>query len=347
MEITFIFGNGFDIQLGLASRYSDFLKRYAFRSNSSDNKNIEEFKKYLRDSDNQELWADAEKAMGIHLQNFGDDTIGDYHERIEDFEIQMIDYLESQQARCSYVEKEKIGQIFFDFITLSYNDVLNGRSSGLTVDDENELEIYNFITFNYTNLLDNVVSCCVENDFISPISNGVFHVHGTLDTQIIMGVNDESQLNLRGGVTLTELIGDELIKPQMNRRLKTGCESEVKKVINDSDVIYTYGVSYGETDKLWWDVIRNWLKKDTKHKLVVFIKDPSKKISSKLLWHADIYEDRQRATILKKLGIKSKDVDFKRLAKQIYIILNTTRLNLKELVLSDEPGKKIAVRQMR
>lgn len=339
MDITFIFGNGFDIQLGLKTSYSDFLREYAPGWNdASDSENICKFKEYLNQANNRELWADAEKAMGLHLQNYNDDTIEDYHERIEDFETQMIEYLESQQARCSYIEKWEIGRIFLDFISLSHNDVLNDRLSDSRADDDLE-DTYNFITFNYTDLLDNVVSCCLNNKNIT-LNRNIFHVHGTLDTQIVMGVNDESQLDLRGGVTLTELIRDELIKPQMNRRFKTGCESEAKAIINNSDVIYTYGISYGETDKMWWGVIKEWLKKDSKHKLIVFIKDQLKGVNSKLPWHISIYEDRKRRDILKKLGVRSKDVDYKRLLNQVYIILNTTRLNLKELVLSNEQNEQ-------
>lgn len=333
MNITFIFGNGFDIQLGLKTSYSDFLRLYGLLD-SSDSENICEFKKFLKQTENRELWADAEKAMGLHLQNYNDNTIEDYHERIEDFETQMIEYLESEQARCSFVEKEKIGQIFLDFIMLSHNDVLNDRLSDFEADDE-LTDTYNFITFNYTDLVDNVVSCCLENKNII-INRNIYHVHGTLDTQIVMGVNDESQLDLRGGVTLTEFIKDELIKPHMNRRFKTGCESEAKKTIMNSDVIYTYGVSYGETDKLWWNEIRVWLKKDYKHKLIVFTREPLKTAKSKLPWYVNLCEDRKRKDILKKLGIRSLDVDYERLLDQVYVILNTTRLNLKELVLLNE-----------
>lgn len=350
MNITFLIGNGFDIQLGLKSSYSDFLRSYTpnWNGSNSNNKNIADFKWYLQRRDNQELWADAEKAMGIHLKDFNDDTIGNYHERIEDFETQMIDYLESQQARCGYTEREKIAQIFLDFLLHSFNDVLNDRACEFG-DNAERKDNYYFITFNYTNLLANVVSCCLEylNTTNVSVSDIIYHVHGTLDSQIIMGVNDESQLDLGGGVTLTELIKDELIKPIMNNRLGGGAELEAEKIIINSDVIYTYGISYGETDRLWWDVIRKWLKENSEHKLVVFIKEPNKKISSKIPWHARIYEDRKRADVLKKLGIWLNDADYKRLLSQIYIILNTTRLNLKELVLSDEPVKEVAVQQTR
>lgn len=335
MNITFIFGNGFDIQLGLASRYSDFLLNYTMRLGSSDSKNIKEFKEYLQSADGQELWADAEKAMGIHLQDFNDDTIGNYHERIEDFETQIIEYLESQQARCNYVEKEEIARIFWEFITSSFYDVLNGRAKDFgNVGVGNR---YHLITFNYTNVLDNVASCCHDYDPITDnYLDDVCHIHGTLDTQIIMGVNDKSQLDLRGGVTLTSLIEEELIKPQMNSRLDS--KSKAEKMITDSDIIYTYGISYGETDKVWWDRISKWLRASRDHKLVVFIKDPSKKISPKIPWMLNTYEHRMRENILKKLGIMRFNGDYGRLLEQVYIILNTERLNLKEILLSTISG---------
>ena len=47
MNITFFIGNGFDIGLGLKTRYEDFYKEYC-DAQDTDTKNITEFKKTLK-----------------------------------------------------------------------------------------------------------------------------------------------------------------------------------------------------------------------------------------------------------------------------------------------------------
>ena len=343
MNITFIFGNGFDIQLGLASRYSDFLDAYI--AMPSESETILEFKKYLKDSKNRQLWSDAENAMGEYLGYFDDENIDWYHERIEDFETHMIEYLEAQQNRCTYALKSDIEEAFINFITKSSKDVLNNRSMELypAVINSNSNSIYRFITFNYTNLLDNIVKCCSKEGlnqrehFLCKNEFGpVIHIHGTLDSQIIMGVNDETQLDLSGGVTLTDPLRWELIKPKMDGEFLNNQDIRIMTEIQQSDIIYIYGVSYGKTDMLWWNELEKWLKANPAHKLVAFIREPTRKINNRLPWAELVYENTKRADILRKLGIQRYDPEFDKLINQIYIILNTSRLNMKGLILPFE-----------
>ena len=42
-------------------------------------------------------------------------------------------------------------------------------------------------------------------------------------------------------------------------------------IIQNSDEIYIYGMSLGETDMFWWKAIAEWFEKDLiNHKLVVY-----------------------------------------------------------------------------
>ncbi len=60
MNILFLIGNGFDINIGLKSKYIDFYKYY--NSIKSDNEIITALKESL--SINDENWSDLETALG-------------------------------------------------------------------------------------------------------------------------------------------------------------------------------------------------------------------------------------------------------------------------------------------
>ncbi len=341
MNITFILGNGFDIQLGLNSRYSDFLKQYVIPL-PQDSELIRDFKNELRKNKNRELWSNAEMAMGDYLGKYSDATLFDYIECVEDFETRMVEYLMNQQSRCVYDRKSKIKEIFTSFLFESYKDVLVRRGEEVRPSDSGN-HTYNFVSFNYTNTIDRIIACCgnenstirarrVNNVYYTDSFSKVYHIHGTLDSQIIMGVNDERQLNLKSGITISDELRWEIIKPKMNSESRNHWDVPVKQVIRQSDIIYIYGVSFGDTDLLWWQELTKWLKQSSNHKLVVFVRD--KRGYNKTLPAAEIRFDRTRRTeILRKLSVEDNDEHYETLLEQIYIVLNTTRLELKDILI--------------
>lgn len=240
----------------------------------------------------------------------------------------------------------------YEFIFSSYKDVLDSRFRDIepSLDSNHN---YRFISFNYTNVIDNLLACTAqsnshlrirktaagysrEDNFIPPL-----HVHGTLDTQIIMGVNDESQLNLTGGVSLNKYVQWALVKSAQNAETNNNWDKPAKDVIQKSDIIYIYGVSYGETDALWWTEIRNWLKSNSQHRLVAFFRSTSSDLYDESLpWMVRMYDDTKRTEILVKLGFKQDDPAFESLLDQVYIIRDTKRLDLKEVL---QPKKELAI----
>ena len=73
MNITYIIGNGFDINLGLKSRYVDFYKDYIKRSSTDDAVYIQKFRNEINEFVKQDSnkkdentidWRDLEVALG-------------------------------------------------------------------------------------------------------------------------------------------------------------------------------------------------------------------------------------------------------------------------------------------
>lgn len=343
MNITYILGNGFDIQLGLKSRYSDFLEEY-IKPKGSDTVNVSEFKKYLKNHNDCMWWSDAEVAMGEHLGEFTNETIDKYTEQMENFEDELGEYLDCEQSRCIWEDYTEIGERFIKFLETSFEDIFNNRTISVGERDRQ----YNFISLNYTNTIDKILECCkkvkrgdvihkdlINNRWRDGVLGQLCHVHGDLKSQIIMGVNDESQLRVNDRLTVGDVLKWQFIKEDMSKASNHTEDRKARNLIANSDVIAIYGVSYGESDARWWSEIAKWLKGNTDHKLVAFIYEESMSYKPRVPWSRAKHEEKIRKEILGKLGINDEKI-FNELKGQVYLIRNTEKLNLQELIRPEE-----------
>lgn len=343
MNITYILGNGFDIQLGLKSRYSDFLAEYV-KPKDGDSENVRAFREYLKERPNCEWWSDAEKAMGKDLGRFSDETVEVYREQLINFQDELVEYLQTQESECSWDEAEKIRDKFAMFLRKSL--------SNMRVDEYraacSESKRYYFISLNYTNLIDRILQCCKNsggniiykdpgrNSRVQDTLGKLCHVHGDLNSEIIMGVNDESQLVINPELTIDNEIRWQFLKGEMGRQSPWARDSTAKNFISQSDLIVVYGVSYGETDARWWNEITEWLEHNPQRRLIAFIYDINDKINSRVAYVRISYENRKKEEILEKLGISKEAAYFDILKEQVYIADATKGLHLRELIHPEE-----------
>lgn len=314
MNITYILGNGFDIQLGLKSRYCDFLEEY-IKPKDGDSENVRAFREYLKERANYERWSDAEKAMGEDLGRFSDETVGIYRDQLINFEDELADYLDKQESACNWDRAEEIRDRFVEFIRMSIVKVAKDIYEQPDVSNRN----FNFISLNYTALIDKVFRCCL-----------------LLVDGIIMGVNDESQLTISPELTIDDEIRWQFQKDELSKRSLKDRTEAAKDLIEYSDVIVLYGVSYGETDARWWNEITKWLKHDEDHRVLAFIYDEDTKLNSRNLYRKTSYENKKKEEILKKFGVSRESVYFDILKEQLYIADATKDLNLRELIHPEE-----------
>ncbi len=336
MNITFIFGNGFDLQIGLKTSYRDFLETYKIIDEKTDSDNIIAFKKEI--AVNSDRWSDAETEFGKHLGKYSDDTFALFVERKRNFAEAMRQYLLLQQQLCDYSETEKINVGFSDFIFHSYNDVMN-RKGRMLAPPNNQGIVYGFITFNYTDVINRILDCFpprsksvmrrgVYDDFFGK----VIPVHGTLETAPMFGVNDASQMDSSGGVTVTPEVEYNLIKPVLNQASGYNYDAPAKKMIDQSSIIYIYGLSFGITDKLWWNLLAEWLIRDPNHKIVWFKKD-DRDINLHIAEEELSAESEYRRELLSHLGFDTGSEDYKKVLDRVFIIHNTQRLEMGKILL--------------
>ena len=262
MNITYIIGNGFDVNLGLKTRYQDFYDYYQNQPSPS-----EEVKQLKANIDrNKENWADLELALGEYTSNFKDSNSA--IEVLVDLCDHLTEYLKLQSLLIPQ-SNEKIKEEMLRCLA-------NPNEFFLPTDKE-RIESYYYhrlpahgkitiLSLNYTPSIERILDY-KDNQPISIDSNDswlgygaevhrILHPHHTLDDIILVGLNDESQI---ANQTLcnNEAFKENFIKPACNKMLSSGNENQCSDVINNSDLFVVFGSSLGATDKLWWQKIAN------------------------------------------------------------------------------------------
>lgn len=280
MNITFLIGNGFDVNLGLKTQYRDFYEYYK----KHDPKDI--ISKSINNESNYELWSDLELGLGLFLKNIHKDQIDEYLNSKDKLEEMLTEYLLIENKRL--ILNADISTEFKNKIINFYKD--------FSVEDKEECQKilaycdekinYKFVTYNYTDALDRIIAKTVKdiNPFYTHKYAGTIfhdtlseplHIHGSLGQDMILGINDTSQINNSLLKNNTD-IKDCIVKPTVNKNLRNKRIASMEKIINDSSYICLYGLSMGDTDNIWWSYLIKWLLRSQKNRLVLFVYDSTK-----------------------------------------------------------------------
>ena len=260
MNVTFLIGNGFDLRLGLKTRYTDMYKGYI--NSPTNDKVIADFKEILRSDSikNYQTWGDFEMAMARHAKNFK--TEKDFISCVRDFKKYMSSYLK-QEEQVLLNDLKNFPDIFTSFNNETYASLTKFYTNGLTPNVINQIKqierksnavYYRFINFNYTKTLDALLEEYMKRHI--HIQNPI-HIHGDLK-DAVLGVNDIFQLGeLPYSVSLR--LKRAFIKPEFNKMFDDSRVQDAITLIEFSDVICTYGMSLGDSDAMWKDKIFEWL----------------------------------------------------------------------------------------
>ena len=84
----------------------------------------------------------------------------------------------------------------------------------------------------------------------------VIHVHQDLNTGILMGVDNGTQI---ANEAFAKMYGirARMIKPFINEMFAAGNDQRCYDAISNANVIILFGTSFGETDEMWWNCLKN------------------------------------------------------------------------------------------
>jgi len=285
--VTFIIGNGFDIRVGLKTKYPDFYEVYS-KCQKEDSKTIIEFKdNILKDkSHGWKNWSDFELQMGKHSNEFqGKTLIEDFIECFNDFVTSFNKYLESE---CESIEWSAVSAAdkrnFSSSIINFYKHLTQVRQDKIKKRINRRASV-NFLQLNYTNAFDNMLDMKnprlfdevnqYEHNYIGVLGKNL-HLHGVFGKggYMTMGVDNESQIK-NASMNTDSRINKIFVKPRFLDALQArnvnqdSHRAKAEHVIGNSSIICIYGASIGDTDGFWWEKVGNWLKK-SQGTLIIF-----------------------------------------------------------------------------
>lgn len=346
MEITFFIGNGFDLSFGLETRYKDFydyltaddeLTSDDEKNNtlSDDNLFLKEIKKFMEenskidilDNDDKNIdWSDFEQALGAYTEKLKDTTDGErYLDDLQEFRKAFINYIAMQEAKFE-IDKESARAMFKN---LSFNFY-----KGIRKQDENTIREFlrqthnptynfNFINFNYTNTLSKIIKQTTTIDDSNSgkyIAKVPIHVHRTLKTGTLLGVNDVSQIANPDIFEANDI--RDIIKPEMQSYDDSTIVDRINKQIGRTNIFVIYGMSMGVTDKIWWEKIANQVISHNKYLIInKHLTDEEKEEVNTQPRSRRQYMESVENEFANNLNLEDKDKD--RLLKRTFVILGS------------------------
>ncbi|PVH25145.1 AbiH family protein [Sphingobacterium corticibacter] len=322
MNILYIIGNGFDINLGLKTRYSDFYNYY--EKQQSDDVLVNKLKENIKlDLEN---WSDLELAFGMFTKNLND--IDEFDRVYEDIVDKLCDYLEAEELKFEHKNADT-SKLLNDLYTPESSLALGFKEELINFKQRFGATTWkvDVITLNYTRTMERILNDKYSNTFIGSHTHGkvkfgdIQHIHGYTDDRVILGVNDETQLGKIDFRTNREIL-EALIKSVGNQAQQHQVDRKCVNYINSAQIICIFGSSIGETDNYLWIQIGEQLKRD--FRLIIFKKGEAIKQrfghkparSQRAI--KKLFLDRTNLTDEEKLQVECK----------IYVALNTEMFTL-------------------
>lgn len=257
MRITFLLGNGFDLNLKLKTSYNDFIEEY--KMIQEDDRDIEFFKNHIKR--NLTLWSQAEEALGNYTEKFctNDSQMETFLKCHKDFSEKLADYLQEEMQRFLECIRDIDIEMYFGYALSKVTKGVHKSEDKFLekIDSRNkDQDIYNFINFNYTDTLKKCYEVTKMNPQFRKKMGELIHIHGDTYSNMLFGVNDETQIANR--FLFSECKEDyiaQIIKPKNNELFRAEVLKKAINILHESDVIYLYGTSMGITDLVWWEYL--------------------------------------------------------------------------------------------
>lgn len=282
MNVTLILGNGFDLNMGLPTAYSDFYKYYMQVDSPKTTRPIKQ-----GIENNPETWADLEKNLGeiskeymqdsdAYIEAFENvrDELTKYLIVVDEYEIPNIDKLATHFLR----DILEVDRFLDNMPKQEYRQFLPSLNS------PNDIEL-TVVNFNYTSTVEKLMA--IQNEFAMPPKkltfHEVIHVHQDLNMGILMGVDNKSQIANEAYAGMYA-VRARIVKPFINEMFAAENDLRCHDAISNANLIILFGTSFGETDDMWWECLKN----ATYNRNVRIICSPYEHESAKPLHESDI-----------------------------------------------------------
>ena len=186
-------------------------------------------------------------------------------------------------------------------------------------------KVIDIISFNYTRTIEALLGKTPVQSSGYEVKAPI-HVHGYYDSRMIMGVNDVLQIDneeLRKNTYIT----DALVKSKNNHAYGISHTNRCSQLIKEAQLLCTYGLSFGETDIMWWQKICKEIKERNDLLVLVhwYVKDLPDYSNS---GHKLQYLMNQTTDKLLSLGGIAEN-ERSKYSNRIYVAINSPKFNFK------------------
>ena len=321
MNILYIIGNGFDLNLDLKTSYKDFYDYYKAVKSSKDN--VNKLKRQI--SNNYKNWSDLELALGQYTEEFN--STDDFDEVFEDIGEQLAEYLKKEENKFDFnkINKEKLFENLVKpevFLPLAENNKIRAHKNKYI---RNEW-VVDIVTFNYTKIIDNIIgetkNIKLGHHLVRTHNvtlRSIEHIHGYCDNRMVLGVNDVSQLKNKEFHQNLDVL-EAIVKEKCNVAYGHAIDNHFKTKIQQANFICIFGSSIGDTDNIWWEQIGRRLK--TEQIPIIIFTRGEEVISPRIGYKNNRTKRKMRNYFLKKTKLTKEEID--RISENIFIALDTT-----------------------
>lgn len=318
MQILYIIGNGFDLNLGLETSYNHFYKHY--ETVKSDNVNVQKLKENI--SKTYDSWSDLELELGNYTQHL--EKIEEFDQISFDIGEELSKYLQIEENKLEKTEFDQ--QKFFDYLCYPEKLFFPADEEKLVKFKQKWINSHwnlNIYMLNYTTVIEKIFGAKQKNILLgNHTSNATIklgeikHIHGYLDNDMVIGVNDISQIKKESFKENRDVL-ESIVKTDCNRANRNNIDRQFTNKINGANLICIFGSSIGDTDNKWWELIGERLKSDCY--LIIFSKGAE--IPARIRYMQARAERTIKNDFLNKTNLSEKEMET--VEEKIYIGLNS------------------------
>ena len=263
--MTVMVGNGFDLSAGLKTSTTRFMDFFS-KNHASDEGPVGRLAGCIEKEGAQE-WADFEKKLGEYTSNlefFEGNAVEAALDCKEAIDVDLAAFIASEDKKASdeFIEANSesvmasLAYWYSALQPLERQQILGHYSTDLGLN-------VSIVTFNYTTLLPRLFNAFGTSEHSTPEDSwGVSFIrlihlvqaHGALGREPICGVNDVSQIG-SGALSKNEDIVSTFVKGEIQKLFGSVDDRRAEDIILGANILIIFGLSLGETDIRWWEIV--------------------------------------------------------------------------------------------
>lgn len=289
MNVTWIIGNGFDVNLGLKTGYRSFLNDCYLKGADESGYRTHLIRAVDEDpfAKNARYWSDLEALLGVSSQYYTNDEQELFTDTFEDIESQFISYVRGEERRLPDTLPSECIDEFKRSIGEFYYSMPPRERSIFGLQHVRDAIYHRFVCLNYTHSLDSFIAALADDGLIKSrqvggttfrdAASAPLHVHGIMGEDqdsvrdIVFGVDSIGQIK-NETFAQDELFVERWVKENENTSLYQNLsEDSLTDVVGDADVFCVYGCSLGASDRRIWQMVARRMANQSHVLLVLFV----------------------------------------------------------------------------